>query len=356
MMTRSHTLLLAALGLSAQVSAHDVSFMQSPSAGESAGKSATHELTHATSPQEVVSKLSYQAQDKSLPTELRVGALRNLANYPSQNALVAVSRNLQESDPALREAAIVGAGPYNIAHRWRMVSPLLTDDTAMVRLAATVNLLRDYGNLSESQQQTLNAPTTELIRYLEQKKDTDSQLLLADVYRWYKQWDKAQPLYQQLTEQTPDNPQVWLSLAENYRAQKNEDEAIGTLDEAIQRHPSNAALHYSKALTLVRLDDKNAAAQEMELAANMAENNSYYWYLNGVLQEPFDVQKSVGAFEQAYLISGAPEQLYAVCDIYARYDNPKTELCLTELQKVAPEYVIDQIKQKKDERKLSARG
>lgn len=94
MMTRSHTLLLAALGLSAQVSAHDVSFMQSPSAGDSAGKSATHELTHATSPQEVVSKLSYQAQDKSLPTELRVGALRSLANYPSQNALVAVSRNL----------------------------------------------------------------------------------------------------------------------------------------------------------------------------------------------------------------------------------------------------------------------
>lgn len=183
MMTRSHTLLLAALGLSAQVSAHDVSFIQSPSAGESAGKSATHELTHATSPQEVVSKLSYQAQDKSLPTELRVGALRSLANYPSQNALVAVSRNLQESDPALREAAIVGPGPYNIAHRWRMVSPLLTDDTAMVRLAATANLLRDYGNLSESQQQTLDAPTTELIRYLEQKKDTDSQLLLADVYR-----------------------------------------------------------------------------------------------------------------------------------------------------------------------------
>lgn len=55
----------------------------------------------------------------------------------------------------------------------------------------------------------------------------------------------------------PENPDVWLNLADNYRAQQREQEAIDTLDKAIERLPDNAALHYSKSLTLVRLNDKS---------------------------------------------------------------------------------------------------
>ncbi|MCV5215461.1 tetratricopeptide repeat protein, partial [Escherichia coli] len=91
----------------------------------------------------------------------------------------------------------------------------------------------------------------------------------------------------------PENPDVWLNLADNYRAQQREQEAIDTLDKAIERLPDNAALHYSKSLTLVRLNDKEQAANEIEKAANMAKNNSYFWYLNGVLQEEFSVDKAV---------------------------------------------------------------
>ncbi|MGF1755133.1 hypothetical protein L4C33_16240, partial [Vibrio makurazakiensis] len=109
----------------------------------------------------------------------------------------------------------------------------------------------------------------------------------------------------------------------------------------------NSALHYSKSLTLVRLNEKKQAAQEIEMAANLAKNNSYYWYLNGVLQEHFDIDKSTDAFEKAYMISGAPEQLYAVCDIYVRYGNSNADECLAELSKVAPEYIIEQLKDKK---------
>ena len=148
----------------------------------------------------------------------------------------------------------------------------------------------------------------------------------------------------------PENPQIWLSLADNYRAQQRDADAVKTLDSAIKLHPDNASLHYSKALTLVRLDEKKNAATEIEKAANMAKDNSYYWYLNGVLQEEYNLDKSVKSFEQAYLISGAPEQLYAVCDIYVRYDNPKTDECLGELEKVAPSYVIDQLKEKKGQK------
>lgn len=282
-----------------------------------------------------------------MPTEQRVQALRELGNYPNQNALVAVARGLQDKDAAIREAAIVGAQPYAIENRWRMVEPLLKDESSSVRIAAALNLVRDYSVLTEAQRPAIEKPVDELIASLKSGTANNTQLLLADVYRWHENWKQADDIYQALLSKMPENPDVWLNLADNYRAQQREQEAIDTLDKAIERLPDNAALHYSKSLTLVRLNDKEQAANEIEKAANMAKNNSYFWYLNGVLQEEFSVDKAVKSFEQAYLISGAPEQLYAVCDIYIRYDNPKTDECLAELEKVAPSYVIDQLKQKR---------
>ncbi|EIK0844254.1 tetratricopeptide repeat protein [Vibrio parahaemolyticus] len=319
---------------------------QTPTEQTQAQPTAAEQVQQPT-PQEVISKLAYQAQDQKLPIEQRVQALRELGNYPNQSALVAVARGLQDKDAAIREAAIVGAQPYAIENRWRMVEPLLKDESSSVRIAAALNLVRDYSVLTEAQRPAIEKPVDELIASLKSGTDNNTQLLLADVYRWHENWKQADDIYQALLSKMPENPDVWLNLADNYRAQQREQEAIDTLDKAIERLPDNAALHYSKSLTLVRLNDKEQAANEIEKAANMAKNNSYFWYLNGVLQEEFSVDKAVKSFEQAYLISGAPEQLYAVCDIYIRYDNPKTDECLTELEKVAPSYVIDQLKQKR---------
>ncbi|MCQ6507920.1 tetratricopeptide repeat protein, partial [Vibrio parahaemolyticus] len=80
------------------------------------------------------------------------------------------------------------------------------------------------------------------------------------MYRWHENWQQADDIYQGLLSKIPENPDVWLNLADNYRAQQREQEAIDTLDKAIERLPDNAALHYSKTLTLVRLNDKEQAA------------------------------------------------------------------------------------------------
>ena len=55
-------------------------------------------------PQQRIAALSYKAQDIKQPQVQRIQALRELANYPSQNALVAVVRSLQDSEPEVREA------------------------------------------------------------------------------------------------------------------------------------------------------------------------------------------------------------------------------------------------------------
>ncbi|MGY5453372.1 hypothetical protein ACVFI8_20860 [Agarivorans sp. MS3-6] len=296
--------------------------------------------------QQQITQLSYIAQDQNEPPQVRAQALQDLAKFPSQNALVAVVRGLKDSSSVIREAAINASEPYPLEHRWRMVSPLLNDDQQSVRVTAMINLVPDYMRISEEQRDQLKAPLAELIQYLEPLSDEDAQLLLADVYRWHNQWFEADKRYRVLLDSNSNNPDVWLSLADNYRAQRQDKQALEILDLAIANIPDTPSFHYSKALALVRLNDKASAADEIELAASLAEVNSYFWYLNGVLQEPFDIDKSVQSFEKAYLISGSPEQLYALCDIYVRHANAKSEACLDELAKVAPNHVINQLRAK----------
>ena len=322
--------------------------------------------TASTISPEQVQQWVYTAQDKRQSEQARASALRQLAPYPSQNSLVAVVRGLQDDSEAVREAAVIAAEPYQFPNRWRMLEPLLTDPNQQVRVTVTTNLIRDFGNMSPKQQHTIESAYQELVVFLSAQanvkghtqEDTQesvsenvqlnlkSALLLADVYRWHQEWDQAQSLYETLIKANPKNAQVWLSVADNLRAQGKDDQALVALEKAIVLQPNEPNLYYSQALTLVRLEQKAKAADAIETAANMAQTNSYFWYLNGVLQEPLDIDKSVKSFEQAYLISGAPEQLYAVCDIYVRTANDKTEQCLDELGKIAPDYVIAQLKAK----------
>ncbi|PML49272.1 hypothetical protein BCT35_13595 [Vibrio lentus] len=306
-----------------------------------------NQVLEMTDTQSRIQQLSYMAQDQNQSIENRTGALQELAKYPSQNALVAVARGLKDQNPEVREAAVIGSEPYQLEHRWALVSPLLKDTDTMVRHTATSNLIRDFNVLDDQQKAQIEPPVQELISFLETQESEKFQLLFADVLRWHNEWDKAETVYLELIKTHPKESQVWLSYADNFRAQSKDQQAVEVLDRGLKNVPDNAAMHYSKSLTLVRLEDKSAAANEIEVAAELAKDNSYYWYLNGVLQEELNIDKSTKSFEKAYLISGSPEQLYAVCDIYVRYGNEKTDECLAELSKVAPGYVIDQLKEKR---------
>ncbi|OBT22692.1 hypothetical protein A9266_11480 [Vibrio tasmaniensis] len=306
-----------------------------------------NQVLEMTDTQSRIQQLSYMAQDQNQSIENRTGALQELAKYPSQNALVAVARGLKDQNPEVREAAVIGSEPYQLEHRWALVSPMLKDTDTMVRHTATSNLIRDFNVLDDQQKAQIEPPVQELISFLETQESEKFQLLFADVLRWHNEWDKAETVYLELIKTHPKEPQVWLSYADNFRSQSKDQQAVEVLDCGLKNVPDNAAMHYSKSLTLVRLEDKSAAANEIEVAAELAKDNSYYWYLNGVLQEELNIDKSTKSFEKAYLISGSPEQLYAVCDIYVRYGNEKTDECLVELSKVAPGYVIDQLKEKR---------
>ena len=223
-----------------------------------------NQVLEMTDTQTRIQQLSYMAQDQNQSIENRTGALQELAAYPSQNALVAVARGLKDKDPEVREASVIGSEPYQLEHRWALVSPLLKDSDTMVRHTATSNLIRDFNALDEQQKAQIEPPVKELISFLETQESEKYQLLFADVLRWHNEWDKAETVYLELIKTHQKEPQVWLSYADNFRAQKKDQQAVDVLDRGLKHVPDNAALHYSKSLTLVRLEDKSAAANEIE--------------------------------------------------------------------------------------------
>jgi hypothetical protein len=290
--------------------------------------------------------MAYIAQNINEPAEKRAQALRFIAQYPNENSLVAVARALKDSQPIVREAAIAGAMPYPLEHRYRMVAPLLQDDVESVRFSATVSLIKDFEQLQMGQQAELRSQADKLIAQLKLDESYTQQLLLADVYRWTLRPNLAQNIYLGLLASADKTTELYLNLSTNYYAQGQDELALSTLDKGIEFDSSNANLHYSKALTLVRLNQKNIAAISMSKATELAPENAYYWYLNGVLQEPLDIELSIESFEQAYLISGSPENLYAMCDIYIRNNHKNTEECISALADIAPPQVINDLRAK----------
>lgn len=290
-----------------------------------------------------MSQLSYQAQDVRLSVEERAEALRALGEQPSQNGLVAVARALKDENPELREAAVIGAAPYQLEHRWTMLSPLLNDDIKSVRLSAAMSLVSGFSQLDDQQKAEMRTTIAELKEFLPTQDDLDSQLLLADVLRWTGDYYNAEIKYKKLLKEDPQRADSWLNLSDNYRAQHKDQEAIEVLDQAILTLPENGDLHYAKSLALVRLDNRDLAAGEMEKATQLNPENSYYWYLNGVLQEPLNLDSSVKSFETAYMLSGSSEHLYALCDIYIRSEHNNSQVCLDALSQQAPPFVIEQL-------------
>lgn len=288
-----------------------------------------------------VSQLSYVAQNTGASVEERVDALNNLASYPSQNALVAVARGLKAQEDEIRVAAVLASSPYQVDYRWRLLSPLLDDSASAVRNAAVINLVEDFEKLNPEQQTRLSAHLQETQSALEKSSTYQSKLTLANTHRWTGNTRLAQDYYAKLLK-SDDNKttEFWLNYADTFRLSEQHIETIKILEQGIEQFPDEPNLRYSKALAQVRAGDSEHAVDTMLAAATLAETNSYFWYLHGVMQTSIDSQQAIQSFEKAYLISGAPEQLYALCEIYSTTHNPKLEGCLNELKQVAPANVV----------------
>ncbi|MEZ9851798.1 hypothetical protein FCV82_10265 [Vibrio breoganii] len=287
-----------------------------------------------------VEQLSYIAQDKNNERSERINALEQLTSFPSQSALIAIARGLKDNHHDIREASVKASAPYQLTHRWRLLSPLMDDLVLDVRMAVAENLVVDYAELNAVQRQQFDPLFDDWASTLILEDTQASMMALAQGYLHICDYKAARDVYGKLIERSEGGVDVWIGIAESYRLNKQDDEALSVLNDGLVAFPNEPRLLYAKSLTLVRLDEPKLAAKNMDSAAKLAETNSQYWYVNGVLQEAYDQTLALDSLKKAYEISEQPEQLYAICDFKIRHSDNKAEVCVMQLEKIAPPHVV----------------
>ncbi|MEZ9511913.1 tetratricopeptide repeat protein [Vibrio breoganii] len=287
-----------------------------------------------------VEQLSYIAQDKNNERSERINALEQLTSFPSQSALIAIARGLKDNHHDIREASVKASAPYQLTHRWRLLSPLMDDLVLDVRMAVAENLVVDYAELNAVQRQQFDPLFDDWASTLILEDTQASMMALAHGYLHICDYKAARDVYGKLIERSEGGVDAWIGIAESYRLNKQDDEALTVLNDGLVAFPNEPRLLYAKSLTLVRLDEPKLAAKSMDSAAKLAETNSQYWYINGVLQEAYDQKLALDSLKKAYEISELPEQLYAICDFKIRHSDNKAEVCVMQLEKIAPPHVV----------------
>ncbi len=295
-------------------------------------------------------QLSYIAQDKSKKRSERIDALEQLASFPSQSALIAIARGLKDNQHDIREASVRASAPYQLTHRWRLLSPLMDDLVLDVRMAVAKNLAVDYTKMNAVQKRQFDPLFDDWASTLILKGSEESMMTLAEGYLYISDYNAARNVYSQLIERSEGGVDAWIGVAESYRLNKQDEQALAVLNDALVVFSDEPSILYVKSLTLVRLNKPNQAARSMDSAAKIAKTNSQYWYVNGVLQEAYDQQLALESLKKAYQISGHPEQLYAVCDFKIRHLDNKAEVCLMQLEKIAPPHVIANLRSRIEQR------
>ncbi|GAD88655.1 hypothetical protein VHA01S_008_00510 [Vibrio halioticoli NBRC 102217] len=308
----------------------------------------TADTSHNPNSHPSAEQLSYIAQDRNNPIATRIDALQQLAQHPSQSALIAVARGLKDPSYEIRVASVSATEPYQFAHRWRLLAPLMNDLVVDVRMTVAHNLVVEYSEMNALQKQQFASVFDEWIARLEQASDEESLISMALAYVHVERYSQARQVYFRLKDQSQHNVEAWIGIAETYRLEHNDFQALNVLQDALNANPQQPQLYYSKALTLVRLDRKPQAAQAMEKAATLAKTNANYWYVNGILHEVFNPMAAQHSLQKAYNISRNPQHLYAVCDLKIRHADVGAKQCVLELKSLAPDEVTSALMRRID--------
>ncbi|OBT13289.1 hypothetical protein A9264_14250 [Vibrio sp. UCD-FRSSP16_10] len=310
--------------------------------------------------QKSAEQLSYIAQDKSNNKATRIEAFQQLATLPSQSALIAVARGLKDPQHEIRLAAVEASTLYSFTHRWRLLSPLMSDLVFDVRGAVVENLVVDYPQMNAVQKQQFLPLFNDWTVKMEQNNSNESLLKAGHGYSAIEDYDSARRVYRQIIEHCLPNKysdeieQAWVGISETYRLENKDQQALSVLEDVLQSVPDEPQILYLKALALVRLSLNEQAAEVMNTAANIAEDNSHYWYVNGILQDSVNKDEAKLSLKKAYQLSNSSEHLYALCDFKIRHSDNHAKQCVMQLKSVAPAPVINDLMSRIDNRNIVA--
>ncbi|MCK6262758.1 tetratricopeptide repeat protein [Vibrio sp. ZSDE26] len=293
--------------------------------------------------------LAYTSQDSSVSDIIRASSLERMAGNTNQNTLISLARAVKHENEMLRLGAISGASGYELADRWQILEPLLSDPVLSVRAEAASTLVVDWASMTNAQKEALKPPLDEYIEIQTFNADRGfGRTNLGNVYRSMGQFELAISSYLGAIEIEPYFESSYVNLADLYRMQGDESHAMKTLKQGMEAQPKSSVIPYSLGLALLRAKDDSEARRLLKTAAEIAQQNSQYWYVYGLAMEREDVIISSEAIHKAYQLSGNPQHLYAQCEVLARnFQSGRIEFafkqCMALLSEVVPPEVVSRL-------------
>ena len=210
----------------------------------------------------------------------RSTALRLLQDHPSQESYEAAQAGLRDGDPFVRLGALRALEFLPPEQRWQDISPLLNDKVKALRLEA-VRLLLPSQNKAHRQQ--LKEYLPHYMAALQVNEDSPSgQLNLGQAYLAQGLYPQAELAFKHVLTLDQYNVAGFINLADCYRTQGREAEALQTLEQGIDRIAGDAALLHALGLAQIRSRQPDRALDSLKQAAQLAPEDSRYSYVYGI--------------------------------------------------------------------------
>jgi Flp pilus assembly protein TadD len=265
--------------------------------------------------------LAALAGNATQPAIARASGMAALGRFPSPASLAAIRQGLADADPLIRHASIGALAAMPPDERVPLVAPLLGDPLRGVRIEAAASLAgaRDAA-FDGSQRLAFEPAATEFEAVQRYNADRpEARTALGNFHAQRGRFDLAEAELKSAVLMDPPFPPAAVNLADLYRAQGRDEEAVKVLSEALGKTPQNAALYHARGLARVRLQQTAGAMTDLERAARLAPDDARFAYVYAVaLHSSGEPRRALAELDRALLKAPADRDLLAAGMAFAR--------------------------------------
>jgi predicted CXXCH cytochrome family protein len=229
-------------------------------------------------------------------------AMARLARNPSPDALRAAARSLSSLEPLLRSAAVGVVGQADPQNRLRLLEPLLSDKSRLVRMDAARALAGETESLMDAA--TRSQFENALAEYVDgqafNSERPEANANLANLALERGDIDTARRYYETARQRDASFVPATVGLAQLLGSQGDAQAAESMLREAEAKQPDSADIAHALGLLLVRAGARDEAIGFLQKAARLGPENPRFAYVYAVaLHDTGSAEQAIVALESA---------------------------------------------------------
>lgn len=231
-----------------------------------------------------------------VPAIVKASALSRLGAFVEAGTLKVIEAQRANPDPLVRRAALMALQSYPLRYKVATAVESLYDEVAAVRFMAYQLLFElEASQLPKPSRKQYEAVGQEYSAWLGLHADTpDGQLRYGNLKSAKKEYRQAEIHYKKALEYNAQFVPAMVNLAELYRRQDKDLEALPLLNSAIINSPNDGALYYALGLLKVRQKDYQSAASTLKQASVLAPHNMQYGFVAAVaLEASGNIQEAI---------------------------------------------------------------